>query len=334
VVNGGTVNGVNLAGSAATCDATNSLGAAKVTDYTTCLPTVEAYDDTKVQALLNQIDGKTSDGAFPQAVPTVFGMNFQAVSVGQKLTPCGYADASGTPTACLADALAHTDASLGKLVAELEAKNLLASTLVIITAKHGQSPIDKSQVAMEIAALGNVTDPAGIISAADPGYSEGAPASGHLMADDVGIVWLQSGANVAAVVTQLQNNAAAIHADALPAGTVFTSSITSGAALAALYGDPTGADAVVAARAPDIFIQPKAGTIYSGSSKKRAEHGGGTVDDTAVALLVSRPTLAKVTVTTPVTTTQVAPTILKQLGLDPAKLQAVVKESTAVLPGL
>lgn len=134
--------------------------------------------------------------------------------------------------------------------------------------------------------------------------------------------------------TQLQTNAAAIHADALPAGTLFTSSITSGAALAALYGDPTGADAVAAARAPDIFIQPNAGTIYSGSSKKRAEHGGGTVDDTAVALLVSRPSIAKAAVSTPVTTTQVAPTILKQLGLDPAKLQAVVKESTAVLPGL
>ena len=334
VVNGGTVNGVDLAGSKAACDATNSLGAAKVTDYTTCLPTVEAYDDVKVRALLNQIDGKNSDGLFPQAVPTVFGMNFQAVSVGQKLTPCGYADAAGTPTACLADALAHTDASLGKLVAELKSKGLLETTLIVITAKHGQSPVDRSKVAMEIATLGNVTDPAGLVSAGDPAYSEGSQAGGHLMADDVGIVWLQSPTSVAAVVTQLESNAAAIHADALPAGTVFTQSITAGAALAALFGDPAGADPVAQARAPSVFIQPNAGVIYSGSSKKRAEHGGGTPDDTAVALLISRPAIAKATITDAVKTTQVAPTILKQLGLDPARLQAVVKEGTAALPGL
>jgi hypothetical protein len=36
----------------------------------------------------------------------------------------------------------------------------------------------------------------------------------------------------------------------------------------------------------------------------------------------------------PVTTIQVAPTILKTLGLDPSKLDGVRKEGTAVLPGL
>ena len=334
-VNGGTVNGVDLTASKAACDGTtNSLPLAKVTDYTTCVPTVEAYDDVKVQALLNEIGGKTSDGLFPQAVPTVFGMNFQAVSVGQKLTPCGYTDAAGTPSACLAGALAHTDASLGRVVAELRARKLLESTLIIVSAKHGQSPVDKSTVAMEIAALGDVTDPAGFVSAGDSGYDEGTQAGGHLMTDDVGILWLQSPAHTADVVTELTTHAAAIHADALPAGTVFTSSVTSGTALAALFGDPAGSDAVAQARAPSVFIQPNAGTIYSSSSKKRAEHGGGTVDDTAVALLVSRPSIAKARVTTAVHTTQVAPTILQQLGLAPSGLQAVAAEGTASLPGL
>jgi hypothetical protein len=38
-------------------------------------------------------------------------------------------------------------------------------------------------------------------------------------------------------------------------------------------------------------------------------------------------------VTTPVETMQVAPTILKALGLDPNSLQSVVEEGTEVLPG-
>jgi hypothetical protein len=101
-----------------------------------------------------------------------------------------------------------------------------------------------------------------------------------------------------------------------------------------LFGDPTSSDPVAAARAPNIMIQPNQGVIYSGSSKKIAEHGGGTADDTQVALLVSLPGLEGKKMSTAVSTTQVAPTLLQALGLDPKKLQAVVKEGTPVLPGL
>jgi hypothetical protein len=39
----------------------------------------------KVNAILNEIKGKTHNGASPAPVPALFGMNFQAVSIGQKL---------------------------------------------------------------------------------------------------------------------------------------------------------------------------------------------------------------------------------------------------------
>ena len=39
----------------------------------------------KVSAILNQIQGRNHDGTRSPGVPSVFGMNFQAVSVGQKL---------------------------------------------------------------------------------------------------------------------------------------------------------------------------------------------------------------------------------------------------------
>ena len=61
--------------------------------------------------------------------------------------------------------------------------------------------------------------------------------------------------------------------------------------LAEIYGDPTSGDPVAAARAPNLFIQPNWGVIYSGSTKKISEHGGGTLDDTGVALIVSHPGL-------------------------------------------
>ena len=350
IANGGTANGVDLAATKALCDGTNSLPLAKVSDYTTCIPAIEAYDDTKVRAILNQIDGLRADGSAAARVPNLFGMNFQAVSVGQKLPIGGYVDAAATPSANLAHALAHTDASLGRIVAELDARGLRDSTLIIVSAKHGQSPTDKSTLAMESGGRGDtsVQDPSGFIAAADasvdtpssftnPNSGSTLSTGGHLQTDDVGMVWLQnqSASNIASVLAQLQANRAAMHADALPPGTVLSASVEAGHALAKLFGDPTSSayfDRVSAARAPNVLIQPNAGTIYSGSSKKIAEHGGGTVDDTNVALLLSQSRLAARSVSTPVSTTQIAPTILRALRLPPELLEAVREERTRVLP--
>jgi predicted AlkP superfamily pyrophosphatase or phosphodiesterase len=84
-------------------------------------------------------------------------MNFQAVSVGEKLPVGGYLDASGTPSALLARSLGHVDAALGKMVAELTKKGLFDSTLIIVTAKHGQSPIDRTRLSMKAGGNGQAT---------------------------------------------------------------------------------------------------------------------------------------------------------------------------------
>jgi arylsulfatase A-like enzyme len=76
------------------------------------------------------------------------------------------------------------------------------------------------------------------------------------------------------------------------------------------------------------------GVTYSGSSKKLAEHGGFSHDDTNVMILVSNPAFQPKTITTPVETIQIAPTILNALGLDVNQLDAVRSEGTASLPGL
>ena len=67
-------------------------------------------------------------------------------------------------------------------------------------------------------------------------------------------------------------------------------------------------------RTPDIAVAPNVGVTYSGSTAKQAEHGGFSHDDTNVMILVSNPSFRAKTLTTPVQTAQVAPTILKALG--------------------
>jgi hypothetical protein len=350
IVNGGTVNGVDLSGSLALCDGTtNSLPLAKVSDFTTCEPAVMAYDDSKVQAIVNEIDGKSSDGSKRAHVPNLFGMNFQQVSVAEKLPVGGYTDAS-TPSALLEAAFEHVDASLGRMVDALRDRGLYDSTLIILSAKHGQSPVDPSALHMESGGKGtaDVQDPLPFVNGVDanvdqqwstfvnPNSGNAYAIDGHLQTDDVGIVWLQdqSASNVAGVVAALARNATSIEADTLPPGTVFGASINQGAELAAIFGDPTSGDPVAAARAPNVFIQPNHGVIYSGSSKKIAEHGGGSLDDTHVALLVSNPALRAERVHERVETTQVAPTILRALGLPERALRSVVREGTRSLPRL
>ncbi len=87
-------------------------------------------------------------------------------------------------------------------------------------------------------------------------------------------------------------------------------------------------------RTPDILVTPNVGVTYSNSKSKHEEHGGFGHDDTNVMLLVSNPAFAAKTVSAPVATAQVAPTILTALGLDRNALQAVQQEGTAIVPGL
>ena len=109
--------------------------------------------------------------------------------------------------------------------------------------------------------------------------------------------------------------------------------IFSGPGIAQMF-NPPGLPPNGDPRTPDIVVTPNIGVTYSGSGKKLAEHGGFSHDDTNVIMLLSNPSFSAATVTSPVETYEIAPTILEALGLDPGKLTAVQKEGTQVLPGL
>lgn len=301
--------------------------------WTDSFQNIQCYDQLKVNAILNEIDGKTHDGLHNAPVPNIFGMNFQAVSVGQKLIEAGvkggYVDATGTPTAQMTGEIEFADAAVGQMVSELKKQNLLNSTLVIITAKHGQSPIDPNRFFPIPGHSGlNGASPANVLVNANPSllpFSESPlnPTGIGPTEDDISQLWLAHSSDTLTAVGLLEANAAAAGI-----GQIFY-----GASLETMFNAP-GLPPNGDPRTPDIIVQPNVGVIYTGSSKKQAEHGGFAQDDTNVMMLLSNPSFEATTVTSFVETMQVAPTILEALGLDPKSLDAIRKEGTPVLPGL
>ncbi|KAI1312245.1 hypothetical protein EDD11_003045 [Mortierella claussenii] len=254
-----------------------------------------SYDDLHVNAVLNWIQGKDAAGQKHIGVPSIFGANFQAVSVTQK--------AFGTPSSELEAALKHTDASLGKVVAGLKAAHIYDNSVIIVSAKHGQSPIDVKK-----------------LKRVDPSILPGILGVDilHQVGDDAGLFWLKNSADTFKASSNAYKSADQLHLTTLWAG--------QGVRLAGL-GDPAKDP-----RVPDIIFQSEPGTLFSLSKAKVAEHGGFNEDDVHVALLVSSPHLRKQANALPVKTAQIAPTILRLLNLNPADLEAVQIEGTAALP--
>jgi hypothetical protein len=295
-------------------------------DWTGDFDNIKCYDQLKVNAVLNWIHGKSHLGSSAAPVPTIFGLNFQAVSVGQKLIENGvlggYQDAAGTPTPAMLGELKFVDAAIGQFVSALEQSRLVNSTTIIVTAKHGQSPIDTHRFFPIPGPSGaNGTAPSAVLGSAflpDSELNQIGPTE-----DDLSLLWLKPGMSATDAVSLLEGSATQAGIGQLLYGPSLETAFDE-PGIPSDGGDP---------RTPDIIVLPHTGVIYTGSTKKQAEHGGFAPDDTNVMLLVANPKIRERSVTAFVETTQIAPTILKVLGLDPRNLDAVRKEGTQALPG-
>jgi len=173
--------------------------------------------------------------------------------------------------------------------------------LVIIEAKHGQSPINHALRQAVSAQPYSLT----------PGVAQ-------VTTDDVALIWLSP------QFQQTDYKAA----EAYLAKTLGIDTLLNKSALAPLYGNPFGNN-----RTPDFIAITTPGLIYT-SGSKLAEHGGFTQDDRNVALLVSNPSIIAATVNDSVETRQIAATILDVLGINPKELEGARTENTRALPGL
>jgi hypothetical protein len=318
-------------------------------DNTVSVICTHENDHLKTLGIIKWIHGLTHDDKPLKGVPTVLGSDYQAVSVGQKVShdtpdhscinsstaadaarlsgqPGGYIDGSGTPTDVLSYALDAVDADLGLIVDALRQQNLYDSTLIIITAKHGQSPINPVKInkpghfANLVAGLtpANSAEMAAQQAVNVINNCSGGPC-GFAQDDDIALLWLQDQTQTANVAALINNHAKELFVDEVMAGDE----------IKLKFNDPLHNN-----RTPDIIVQPQYGVVYTGSAAKNAEHGGFSFADTNVGLIVSHPRLSAQTIKTLVLSSQVAPTILQSLGIDPKELKSVRVEGTKTLPGL
>ena len=311
-------------------------------DWTKVNTLTQQYDSYKVQAVVNEINGFDHTGGTKVGTPAIFGMNFQAVSTAQKLPtsvtatspstalPGGYQPGGQVPGPVLSGALDYVDASVGRLLTTIHSAGLDDSTVVVLSAKHGQSPQDPN-------ALLRIDDST-IITALNAAWAAAHPqAAGPLVAfsvnDDGMLIWLHDRSTQA---TSFAKNFLLGHAgtgndikgNPKPYNSSGLTKVYAGVDAAGYFGVQPGDP-----RVPDLLGVTQVGVVYTGGKGKIAEHGGANPQDRNVPLVVSgNPIGHHDTKTGQAETTQIAPTILSLLGLNPNYLQAVQIEHTATLP--
>jgi hypothetical protein len=292
------------------------------------------YDNYKVQAVLNEINGYDHTGTTKVGTPAIFGMNFQTVSTAEKLPTSdgltgGYLADGVTPGPLLSRALDYINTQVGAMSDAIKARRLDKSTVIVLSAKHGQSPQTPS-------ALTRIPD-GPILDALNTAWAVMHPGTtlvAFAVDDDGMLIWLNDRSDAATSFAKkfLLNHAGTgndIHGNPKPYTASGLSQVFAGADAAQYFGVPVGDP-----RVPDVFGISQYGVVYTGGHGKIAEHGGANPQDRNVPLVVSGFPIGRAGSenSSSVETTQIAPTILQLLGLDPNSLQAVQIEHTPVLP--
>jgi hypothetical protein len=326
----------------------------------------QEYDTIKVLSVINEINGFDHSGLFKSGTPAIFGMNFQAVSTAQKLNKSPIPENSDpsklelggykgtTPGPVLESALKFVDGSLKQMQDAIKKNH---DTVIILSAKHGQSPVKRSD--LTIINDGTMTD---ALNAAWKAHtpSDTLPLVAHAMDDDGVLLWLN---NRSTAATSFAKDFLSKYSTGfkyttfnleptfpgpgftVPAGVGSdaagkqTSKPFTNAGLSKVLTDAEAAKSIGVTtadeRVPDVIGYAEVGSVYAKSSlSKIAEHGGRAIADRHVPIVVSGAGIHHQIVEEHVDTIQIAPTILHLLGLNPKELKAVQIEGTQVLPGL
>ena len=264
-------------------------------------------DEIRVSQLLHLIDGRSCSGEHKASVPALFGMSFTAIAAAQR--SFGYLDALATPSPGLAKAFDMTAAAIARLIAELQSQHLYETTWIVIASPFGQSPIDPRQHSTLPAARMEA-----VVNAASP------HTIAHIAEGGSVLLWLNDHAATARVAKVLSDHAKGLGIQ----------SIHSGNDLALTLNVPAKDP-----RMPDIVLQPEPGLRWTRAGDAAIAGYGGTLeDDIHVALLISGAQLTGRSDPTLVPTTQLAPLLLRALGMEKFDLDALHREHTPALPGI
>ena len=217
-----------------------------------------------------------------------------------------------------------------KTLDTIRAQHLQDETAIILSAKHGQSPQTPS-------ALTRIPD-GPIIDALNAAWTAANPGAGDLVAfsinDDGMLIWLNDRSDTATAFAKshllsYSGTGNDINGNPKPYTQSGLQTVYAGADAANYFHVPVGDP-----RVPDVFGISQYGVVYTGGQGKIAEHGGANPQDRDVPIVVSGFPIGRAGSQngSSVETTQIAPTILQLLGLDPNSLQAVQIEHTQPLP--
>ncbi len=282
-------------------------------DWTTDNADTQTYDGYKVSAVLNEINGFDHSGTRHVGVPAIFGLNFQSVSTAEKLPVSdgkagGYLADGVTPGPLLSSALDYVNTQVGRLTSALRFHHLDPSTTVILSAKHGQSPQDG-------ASLTRIDDGA-IVDALNAAWKAAGHSGADLVAgslnDDAMLLWLSNRTQAAAdfAASFLKGySGSGTGADGKSKATDINGGpkAYSASGLSKVYAGWGASDFMGAPhsdpRVPDLIGVVQHGVVYTGKTKKIAEHGGSDPQDLHVPLIVAGPSVKAGVSAGPVKTT-------------------------------
>jgi len=265
---------------------------------------VRTNDTARVEAVLNWIDGRDAGGLQRKSVPALLGMSFSGVLETQTGS-APYTDLLGTPSTKLEQGVAGVDSKIGRLVEELKLQKLDRTTWVFLTAAFGTA-WDKPQRRTPLSRLAAEADTVkpGVVALTAGGSTA--------------MVWLNDRSQTRAVAEAYNRNAVRLGIRA----------IVCKERLSLTLNAPE-----TDSRMPDILLEAQPGIVWLGPATM--EGYGGTSDDaTHVPLLVSGVQLTARNDPTLVPTTQIAPLLLRALGLEKFDLEALHREHTPALPGV
>jgi len=192
--------------------------------------------------------------------------------------------------------IAQLDAAVAGLMQELRAQDLYDTTWIVVTAPYGhETAMPRRIIPLERLA--------------------GAAKTAHIAGGRTALIWLRDPATTQAAVKSYAQDAHALRIARIHSGTEL-----------ALTLNATADDS----RMPDIILEAEDGVVWG----NEPVHGGMSDDETHVALLISGAQLSGRTDKTPVPTTQLAPLLLRALGMEKFDLNALHQEHSPALPGI
>ncbi len=264
------------------------------------LAAAEAQDRECVEAVVRWMGSGAN-------VPRLSGLSLLGLDAAQRSLPLTQTATEGAASSVKRAPMEHIDAQVRRIVAALKGAGLFDSTWIVVTARHGSTG-DTANL--------RVVDSARVEQVAKTAAGN---ELGRVVAATAGMVWLKHPEKTNAIVNAYREKMLELGIGAIYSGEKLK-----------LIMNTAKEDS----RMPDVILEPQAGVVWSKGGQWPEHLGGFSDDENHVAMLISGRQLTGRVDKTPVPTGQVAPLILRILGMEKLDLQALHHEHVPALPGI